>query len=60
MEHYTNLENTKEYQLAKEWETAVNSYNFDPKKICGGNPVNAPDASTEPLSTHQGVHQSNG
>lgn len=38
MEHYTNLENTKEYQLAKEWEMAMNSYNFDSKKFAAAIP----------------------
>ena len=47
MEHYTNLENTKEYQLAKEWEMAVNSYNFDPKKFAAAIP-----------SMHQTLQQS--
>lgn len=38
MENYTNLENSKEYQLAKEWEMAVNSYSFDPKKFAAAIP----------------------
>jgi len=38
MEDYTNLENSKEYQLAKEWEAAVNSYSFDPKKFAAAIP----------------------
>lgn len=38
MENYSNLENSKEYQLAKEWEMAVNSYSFDPKKFAAAIP----------------------
>ncbi len=32
MKDFTNFENSKEYQLAKEWEMAVNNYYFDPPK----------------------------
>ncbi len=38
MKHHTNLESTKEYQLAKEWEVAVNSYSFAPKKFAAAIP----------------------
>lgn len=42
MENYTNLENSKEYQLAKEWEMAVNNYSFDPKKFAAAIPLMHP------------------
>ena len=28
-----DIQQSKEYRLAKEWEEAVNSYTFDPKKF---------------------------
>lgn len=28
-----NIQESKEYRLAKEWEMAVNSYSFDPRKF---------------------------
>ncbi len=33
MSNYINFENSKECQLVKEWEMAMNSYSFDPKKF---------------------------
>ncbi len=33
-----NIQESKEYQLAKEWEMAVNSYDFDPKKFAAAIP----------------------
>ncbi len=37
-----NIQESKEYQLAKEWETAVNSYCFDPKKFAAAIPTMHP------------------
>ena len=34
----SNIRESKEYQLAKEWEMAVNSYSFDPKKFAAAIP----------------------
>ncbi len=34
----SNIQESKEYQLAKEWEMAVNSYDFDPKKFAAAIP----------------------
>ena len=33
-----NILESKEYRLAKEWETAVNSYNFNPKRFAAAIP----------------------
>lgn len=37
-----NIQESKEYQLAKEWEMAVNSYTFDPKKFAAAIPTMHP------------------
>ncbi len=34
----SNIQESKEYQLAKEWEMAVNSYDLDPKKFAAAIP----------------------
>ena len=33
-----NIQDSKEYRLAKEWEMAVNSYSFDPRKFAAAIP----------------------
>lgn len=33
-----NIQESKEYRLAKEWEMAVNSYSFDPRKFAAAIP----------------------
>ena len=33
-----DIQQSKEYRLAKEWEEAVNSYTFDPKKFAAAIP----------------------
>lgn len=33
-----DIRESKEYQLAKEWELAVNSYNFNPKQFAAAIP----------------------
>ena len=38
----SNIQESKEYQLAKEWEMAVNSYSFDPKKFAAAIPTMHP------------------
>ena len=35
----SNIQEAKEYQLAKEWEMAVNSYSFDLKKFAAAIPT---------------------
>ena len=65
-----NIQESKEYRLAKEWEMAVNSYSFDPRKFAAaipgpqkircGYPRHAPHASAEPLPAYQGVYQGHG
>lgn len=34
----SNIQESKEYQLAKEWEMAVNNYSFDPQKFAAAIP----------------------
>ena len=34
----TDIQQSKEYRLAKEWGMAVNSYTFDPKKFAAAIP----------------------
>mgnify|MGYP001774707396 CR=1 FL=1 len=33
-----NMQESREYRLAKEWEMAVNSYNFNPKRFAAAIP----------------------
>ena len=33
-----NIKESKEYQLAKDWERAVNDYGFNPKRFCSRYP----------------------
>ena len=37
-----NIKESKEYQLAKDWERAVNDYGFNPKRFAAVYPRNAP------------------
>ena len=49
-----NIKESKEYQLAKDWERAVNDYGFNHY------PRNAPHTAAKPLPTGQGVYRGHG
>ena len=55
-----NIQESKEYRLAKEWEMAVNSYSFDPENSAAAIPGMHPTNQAEPLPTYPGVHQGHG
>ena len=40
------IRESREYRLAKEWEMAVNSYNFNPKRFAAA----IPHVAAKPLS----------
>ena len=42
-----NIQESKEFRLAKDWEMAVNSFSFNPKRFAAAIPYNAPHAATE-------------
>ena len=49
-----NIKESKEYQLAKDWERAVNDYGFSRY------PRNAPHAAAKPLQVGKGVYRGHG
>ena len=51
-----NIKESKEYQLAKDWERAVNDYGFNPSRY----PRNAPHAAAKPLQVGKGVYRGHG
>ena len=44
-----NIKESKEYKLAKEWEMAVNSFSFNPKRFAAAIPDMHPTASIDCL-----------
>lgn len=51
-----NIQESKEFRLAKDLEMAVNSFFFQSETLCSCNSYNAPHAATEPVQTDQGMH----
>ena len=71
-----NIKESKEYQLAKDWERAVNDYGFNPKRVCSRYPRrpirlqpqtvcsryprNAPHTAAKPLQVGKRVYRGHG
>ena len=51
-----NIKESKEYQLAKDWERAVNDYGFNPKRFAAA----IPHAAAKPLQVGKGVYRGHG
>lgn len=51
-----NIQESKEYRLAKEWEMAVNSYSFDPRKFAAAIPGMHP-TNQQSCNRKSGIHQ---
>jgi|GEM_PF-4143526 len=55
-----NIKESKEYQLAKDWERAVNDYGFNPQTVCSRYPRNAPHTAAKPLQVGKRVYRGHG
>lgn len=55
-----NIKESKEYQLAKDWERAVNDYGFNPKRFAAAIPEMHPHAAAKPLQVGKGVYRGHG
>jgi len=53
-----NIKESKEYQLAKDWERAVNDYGFNPKRFAAAIPEMHPAA--KPLQVGKRVYRGHG
>lgn len=51
-----NIKESKEYQLAKDWERAVNDYGFNPKRFAAA----IPEMHPTPLQVGKRVYRGHG
>ena len=49
-----NIKESKEYQLAKDWERAVNDYGFNPKRFAAAIPEMHPTLQQSLYTLHYG------
>lgn len=54
-----NIKESKEYQLAKDWERAVNDYGFNPKRFAAAIPEMHPTLQ-QSLQVGKGVYRGHG
>ena len=55
-----NIKESKEYQLAKDWERAVNDYGFNPKRFAAAIPEMHPTLQQSLYRLVKGVYRGHG
>ncbi len=55
-----NIKESKEYQLAKDWERAVNDYGFNPKRFAAAIPEMHPTLQQSLYGLVKGVYRGHG